>query len=1111
MTVPSPRPGDEASLAAHARFLRGLARGLLFDRSAADDVAQRALLVALEKQRRGEGKGDAAGGFSLRAWLAGVVRNLARQEGREARRRATREQATARPERIEAAVDSVARLELTQRVVAAVRALEEPYRTVVVLRWFDGLKPGAIAKRTGAPVETVRTRLKRALEQLRQKLDAQHGGERAQWGLLLLPTALPTAGGIAGGVAASVTFHALALGGVGAVAISTKGKVVIGTAAALFATLLLVKGSELVRPDRVPRRGDDASAAAPTAPDAAAPSAPSDAPVAERAELATPPPTDERELPCVLRATTVVEGRGPTAGLHVFAQLFDGYETIAPPLAEAELVSGEGGALVWPLAPPRKAATLVVNGRESEHLFREERHLLFVGEAPLRPELLFFPLDATVTGTVRDDRGEPLAGAQVQGFWSGPAITCDEHGAYSMRASSTWGQWWASAWAPGFAEATGAATLEGPGAIATLDFRLHAGFEVRGRVTDASGAAISGATVKAMRARFQRAVSDGDGRYALGGLDPHVPHWSLLAEHEGFAAATSELDAVGGVVTRDFVLPRGARVEGVVLAPDGAPIRGASLWIGDLRGLWGAPTTRSREDGSFVFARLAPGEQAIGGEADGLPAATVRFVVPPDVERVAGIELRFARERLLAGVVTDVEGEPLSGAMVAASRDGSSFDRHATTDGAGRFELGGLTDGALVVMASAHGYVADERRVAPSGRDELRFALRRAGALAGRVVDAESGEPLHRFRIRFVRPELREGEAWGSGYEASWSQPGRTFTTVDGTWRCDGEAIEPGSLFAIEATAEGYAPAIAPRVVCSLAPDPDEVVVRLGRGARVAGRIVGDDGRPVAAARVTLATASVPVLPYQDVERDSRWITRSDETGAFALDGAPPGACTLVVEHDDWLGAIDGPFEVPQRGAVPPRTIALERGGAIEGVLLDADGRPDAGHVVTLFPATNEGPFARMQSATTDGEGRFVFERLASATYQVSSQQKRELTTANELSARVAVVAPETATLRLEATGSARVVGRVESAGPLPASVELYLRWLGPPVAEGLLRDRGGYALADRFDFPRVEPGHYELTASCYVAATQQWLTASETIEVAEGKTAEVVVRLAAR
>ncbi|MSR47328.1 MAG: hypothetical protein EXS13_09735 [Planctomycetes bacterium] len=97
MTPPPDVPGDDASLAAHAGFLRALARGLLFDRASADDVAQRALLTALERRRARPTPVDiAATSFSLRAWLAGVVRNLARQEGREQRRRLDREQRSRR-------------------------------------------------------------------------------------------------------------------------------------------------------------------------------------------------------------------------------------------------------------------------------------------------------------------------------------------------------------------------------------------------------------------------------------------------------------------------------------------------------------------------------------------------------------------------------------------------------------------------------------------------------------------------------------------------------------------------------------------------------------------------------------------------------------------------------------------------------------------------------------------------------------------------------------------------------------------------------------------------------------------------------------------------------
>src|SRR5436190_1898691 len=75
------------------------------------------------------------------------------------------------------------------RVVAAVLALEEPYRECVLLRYFEELSPRAIAARQRVPLETARTRLKRALELLRARLDREYGGERGAWGAALAPFA----------------------------------------------------------------------------------------------------------------------------------------------------------------------------------------------------------------------------------------------------------------------------------------------------------------------------------------------------------------------------------------------------------------------------------------------------------------------------------------------------------------------------------------------------------------------------------------------------------------------------------------------------------------------------------------------------------------------------------------------------------------------------------------------------------------------------------------------------------------------------------------------------------------------------------------------------------
>ncbi|MEM7263157.1 MAG: carboxypeptidase regulatory-like domain-containing protein, partial [Planctomycetota bacterium] len=79
--------------------------------------------------------------------------------------------------------------------VEAVLALPEPYREMVVRRYFHGATPTEIAARLDLPVKTVKTRLHRALERLRRELDERYGS-RAAWAVVALPiakSAVPTA------------------------------------------------------------------------------------------------------------------------------------------------------------------------------------------------------------------------------------------------------------------------------------------------------------------------------------------------------------------------------------------------------------------------------------------------------------------------------------------------------------------------------------------------------------------------------------------------------------------------------------------------------------------------------------------------------------------------------------------------------------------------------------------------------------------------------------------------------------------------------------------------------------------------------------------------------
>jgi len=190
MPDPAPHLPVEALLE-HGTFLRALARGLLGDEDRAEDAVQDAYRSALEHPPRiDSAPGTGTHRSATRSWLATVVQNHARNILRGEVRRADRERLAARAE---SAQDDVAdRLRTQRRVMGAVEALREPYRTVVFLRYAEGLPPREIARRTGAPVETVRSQVQRGLELLRRDLDREYG-DRASWCAAIVPLAAPHA------------------------------------------------------------------------------------------------------------------------------------------------------------------------------------------------------------------------------------------------------------------------------------------------------------------------------------------------------------------------------------------------------------------------------------------------------------------------------------------------------------------------------------------------------------------------------------------------------------------------------------------------------------------------------------------------------------------------------------------------------------------------------------------------------------------------------------------------------------------------------------------------------------------------------------------------------
>jgi len=285
-------PVPMETLLTHRAWVRRLAWSLVRDDQAADDVEQQTWLAAMQSPPRA--------GSSVRAWLARVVRNQVFNAHRAERRRDAHENAAARPGAARSPAEVVAEAESHKRLVLAVLALDEPYRSTVLLRWFEDLQPRAVAQRMNVPVETVRTRLRRAYETLRDRLGSGHGGGRAGCILALAPlTGLKHGAVSAGATAAKIG------GGLGGTMMGTKASF----AAAGLAVGIAFAGGMYVRE--------------PTPP------------VAQRSEIA-----DLRQRVRALEATQPTEQESKLAAVEV--NLGGRIEALEAALAAATGASGRG-------------------------------------------------------------------------------------------------------------------------------------------------------------------------------------------------------------------------------------------------------------------------------------------------------------------------------------------------------------------------------------------------------------------------------------------------------------------------------------------------------------------------------------------------------------------------------------------------------------------------------------------------------------------------------------------------------------------------------------------------------------------------------------------------
>jgi RNA polymerase sigma factor (sigma-70 family) len=958
-------------------WVRRLARALLHDADAADDLVQETWLVAAS-QRPDEER-------SLRPWLARVVRNLARTRRRGAARRDEREAAyeDATGRAVPTPAELIERVELQRVVAGEVIALAEPYRSTVLLHFFEGLTSAQIARRLGIPDGTVRRRLKTALDQLRAQLQARNDQPDRGW----LAALAPLAKGAEPAAPPSTILGALIV------------KKIIAIAVVLV--LVFLAGGALLWKFR---GGDRRSVPAAMTSRSQQPR-----PVGGRRELGRVPEwATQADAPARRIAGHVVSDGAPVAGATVRLGLQISGDLVQP---LAELTSTPDGAFDFGLQP---AARFTVSAQAEAH--SSAAVIVANADPRAKADQLVVVLEdcraraygrAHMYGTVSDASGGGISKAHLSIDGLAGAYS-DATGHYSLCLSPIDNvdspQAIVRIEAEGYGATTQRVVVAGE---LREDFVMVPEAVLVGRVVTADDRPVPGARVLAEPDAIEGphhvasnwAESDGDGHFRIAGLAPGKFQLSATARSAGSAVP---LLAIARATTTSkelrLVLAPLARVTGRVVMGS-APVTGAHVVAarpGAGPDAQRGPSATSQADGTFTL--------------DGVPFGTVAISAAPfsvstpktlDVKRaqIDGVVIDVRKLATLRGHVLR-KGKPVSGAEVQFTVAlAVAPPMLVKSDGDGAYILEGLSagDGRLYAWSVRDEAYVKERLVhLGEGEDHTEdIELDLAGEVKGTVVD-EASKPVPGVYVRM------DGD--GSFCETMTGEGGDfDCTSIAGGEYAPSVAPSPSA-------GQQFAPAVGDKLATITVPNDSVVTgVRLAikyEKLSIRGNVVDDTG------------SAVPDVHVEAIGHGYNVMTdlasvMTDANGKFEIGNLARGTYNLHAHAGD--GSETEVLGIPTAG--DPVTIKLARPGAIQGTLVGFSTTPIV-ETNTLTADLHIGGNAVVEGNTFSQVG------LPPGKYTVEAKAGVETDGAS-----VDVRSGETAHVTLTSRGSGRIEGTVVELG----------------------------------------------------------------------------------
>jgi protocatechuate 3,4-dioxygenase beta subunit len=607
-------------------------------------------------------------------------------------------------------------------------------------------------------------------------------------------------------------------------------------------------------------------------------------------------------------------------------------------------------------------------------------------------------LGASISGTILDPGGQPIAGAQVCAYawtsrltgreaWRPHCTTSERDGHYRIEGLAPVRQRVTASAAghiPGiYARGDGAVRVDAvdlrPAMEAqAIDIVLEdGGVELKGIVRDLSGGPVEGAQVVTERA-FAR--SDAEGIFSLW-VRPGLQ--SVVADAEGYAPSNEEGN-VPGHTFELFLTPEAVLVGKVVRAGSGEPVADAMVKAGAQD--WGSNHSAFTDaGGNFRIANLEPGVYKPSAEADDARGGAVEQVLLGMGETSAPIVIEAHPAFFVEGRVVASGGASCGEGWVALRDAAAGRAANASVEGDGSVRLPGMLPGTYSVNLGCVGHVAESSYepvvIVDKSLSGLTWKVSRGQAIRGQVVDT-GGKPVAGLEVQ-ARQQIDPSQPHA---RQTWAR-----ATTSGDGRFDLGGLLAGRFHVT--VAGGRATPTEPlSVTLAERQDVDDLRIELPASGAVRGTVVDERGRAIP--RTTVSLSGGP----QD------FVTMVADDGSFTFEYVGAGAYQAVAAGR-W-----GELRRPDSDR-PGESVTVEPGktatvklvveaaaGTISGTVRDADGGivPDA-FVEALReseddsgPAMRDAPWGNFfeTPSLTEIDGRFTLKGLPAGKFTVRAYRK---------------------------------------------------------------------------------------------------------------------------